>query len=582
MEKEQYSENDKAIQKKIKLRGEINLIASENFIKKYGLKYDDKYINYKPYKNEEDIINIYEKNIGDNKYFNLIFLEHDNKEDGFKFLETFIDTNKKNKIAKNNSDYPFFVFFESKFFNKEMLYLYYLENTKKKKISRFYDIKSHNIYFINSQKEEIEKLITTDIFNYYYELDNKNDENHNFGFKIEMLFMGQTGCGKSTFINYMLGKLRAFSTSANFLKSLGGTYTHTIYPIIIKDSEGFELNSFQQEDKIFKLIEKNIDDELNERTHIAFYLIPGPFNSNRDLDYSYIKSLIKLEQFNIHYYLIMTKDPEEDDMFSTFALRFIRLIIKNKDFEKINSDLPEKQLMELLRKVEKKLEFRIFSVDISKRESESVGNLLNQINEDLKTEKKNVEKFLDFLINLQKKGSNIQIDFSGSEILNGEEKFEFPPELKNSPFFSLKKFENDENRKKKAQKIIKEAQDVSSIRKLFLCYNSRIKENRKNMMKEILSIYNCENLTIDLLEDKLSDEEQNQWFYQHDCTDALGDKIIKICEEQYKKNDAIKRYIPYCREVVKSIDKFGEYVEDFVNFNLNGIKIPYDCELKVK
>ena len=46
--------------------------------------------------------------------------------------------------------------------------------------------------------------------------------------------MGQIGCGKSTFINYLLVKLRAFSTSNN---QKGGTYMHKIYPISIKDSE---------------------------------------------------------------------------------------------------------------------------------------------------------------------------------------------------------------------------------------------------------------------------------------------------------------------------------------------------------
>lgn len=111
-------------------------------------------------------------------------------------------------------------------------------------ISRFYELNSHNIFFVNNSKDEIIKLISVDIANYYYEYDFKINEYNSH--KIEMLFMGQTGYGKSTFINYLLGKLRAYSTSMNNFKSKGGTYTHSKYPISIKDSEGFEVNSDSQ------------------------------------------------------------------------------------------------------------------------------------------------------------------------------------------------------------------------------------------------------------------------------------------------------------------------------------------------
>ena len=78
-------------------------------------------------------------------------------------------------FAKNNSDYPFFIFFENQNFTKEILYSYYLENTKEMEISRFYQIKSFNIYFLRKNKEEIERLLEKDITNYYYECDFKDD-----------------------------------------------------------------------------------------------------------------------------------------------------------------------------------------------------------------------------------------------------------------------------------------------------------------------------------------------------------------------------------------------------------------------
>ena len=102
------------------------------------------------------------------------------------------------------------------------------------------------------------------------------------------------------------------------------------------------------------------------------------------------------------------------------------------------------------------------------------------------------------------------------------------------------------------------------------------------MLKEILSIYDCKNLSIELIEGKLSNEEKNEWFYQHDCTEKLGNKIIDICEEVCKKISDIDRFIDICLGFNRAVDEFGQYIIEFTNFNLHGVKIPYDCELKVK
>lgn len=567
------------IQEKIRLRGKIQLIVFESFKKIYGIETNEM-IDRIIYDNEEDIIKKYEKNIESNKYFNIIFFNYDNKLDAVTFLKKFIENADDKGIAKNNSDYPIFVFFKNKNFNKEILYSFYLEATKEMEISRFYELNSHNIFFVNNSKDEIIKLITVDIANYYYEYDFKINEYNTH--KIEMLFMGQTGCGKSTFINYLLGKLRAYSTSMNNFKSKGGTYTHSKYPISIKDSEGFEVNSDSQQNKIYEILKNNIEEELSHRTHIAFYLIPGPFNSNRDLDYSCIGPLIKLQEYNIHYYLIMTKDVEESKHFSKTSIRFLNNIINNEDFSRINTTLKGEELKDMLLKIKTNLSERIFSVDVSKKESKTIEPLLNQINKDLKIDKKNNENFINDLIIKRKKKSNIMIDFSGSAILDDKRNFQIPDELKNSPFFNLKKFDNDTIRQNQAKQIIQEAKDVSSIRKIFFCYNSKMKENRNKMLEQILSLYQCKNLTIDLIEGKLSDKEKDEWFYQPDCTEELGNKIISICQEEYKKSNIADRYIDYGINFNKSIDEFGKYVEEFLNFKLNGQKIPYDCELNVK
>ena len=560
------------IEEKIKLRGKIQLFAYENFYNQYRFESNDM-IDIINYKKEDEIIKIYEGNLDKQKYFNIIFFEYDNIKDASKFLKSFVETAQENCIAKNNSDYPIFVFFKNANIKKEKLYSYYIESTKDSDISSFYELKSYNIFVIEPTKDDINNFLFYDATNYFYEYDFKTESNP---YQIEVLFMGQTGCGKSTFINYLLGKLRAYSTSSNIFKSRGGVYSHSKYPITITDSEGFELSDDAQQKKIFNILQRNIDEELNHRTHIAFYLIPGPFNVNRDLDYSCIGPLIQLEQYNIHYYLIMTKDPEELNNFAKRSLRFLTSIIENEDFSKIQTNLNKEELIKILEKIKNKLEKRIFSVDVTKRKSKTISKLLNQINDDLKIEKENNKMFISKLEKNIKEKSNIQMNLS-SEILN-DKHFVLPNDLEKSPFFKLNKRNIDSERRKKAENIINEAKDVWSIRKLFFTYNKKIIDNRKKMLKEILKVYECPNLTIELIDGKFSSKEKDSWYFDNEVTGELGNKIINICEEEYKKLNIVSRYINYCINFNKSIDEFGKYVNEFLNFKINGEIFPYDCD----
>ena len=122
-------------------------------------------------------------------------------------MKSFIENAEEKGIAIS-SEYPFFIFFKNKNFNKEILYSYYLEKTKEMEIDSFYDLKSHSIYFINDKKYDIKNLLFMDIINYFYEYDfqGKDDQSH----KIGILVMGEYGCGKSTFINYLLGRQMAY------------------------------------------------------------------------------------------------------------------------------------------------------------------------------------------------------------------------------------------------------------------------------------------------------------------------------------------------------------------------------------
>ena len=405
-----------------------------------------------------------------------------------------------------------------------------------------------------------------DITNYFYEYDFKTKYN---AYNIEFLFMGQTGCGKSTFINYLLGMPRAYSFSTSRFKSRGGVYTHSKYPITITDSEGFEVSDSEQQEKIFKKLEKSINEELNSKTHIAFYLIPGPYNCNRDFDYSIIGPLLKFEQYHILYYVIMTKDPEETKSFAKTSKRFLTTLIIKRDFDKVKHDFKDTDLLvQALEKIKSNLENRIFSIDSFKKKSKTIDLLFNQIFKDLQEQKNimkiNIKECFQLLKNNTKFSFNISNnEKASSDFLNNQ--------FKGSKifFFNLVKIFDDKRRK--AEKLIEEAKDISSIRKIFFSYSNKLIENRKKMIEEILQVYDCANLKIDHIEEKLSPKEETGIIY----TDELGHKIIEICEEENEKWVIIDRYLGYC----KSIDEFGKYKDEFLNFSLFGEKIPYDCNL---
>jgi len=460
-----------------------------------------------------------------------------------------------------NSEYPFFIFFKNKNFNKEILYSYYLEKSKETEIDSFCDLKSHSIYFINDKKSDIKNLLFMDIINYFYEYDfqGKDDQSQ----KIGILVMGRTGSGKSTLINYLLGKQMAYCGFMRNLKEKGGEYNHPKYPIFMKESIGFEL-----EDSQYKL-KKIIDEALNNIIYIVFYLIP--IHSYRSLDYSDIGNLIKFEEYHIHYYLIIMKDINKNSKSVAFSsFRFLGNIIKHKDFEKIQTDLKEEKLIEYLERIKNKVKNKFFSIDTFKRDSKGIDSLLNQVYYDyLIKEKENNEKLIS---ELEKKKLNNKLNFSGSSIKDDKIVFELPSYyLEQSAFLNKTYFDILGSKKNEALKIIEEAKDISYFRKIFFSYNNKVEENRKKMIEKILSIYKCKNLSIDL--NILSDKEKYKFFYRDDCTEELGIKIINICQKEMIINDLINYN--------KSIDEFGKYVEEFLGFKLNGQKIPYDCELKV-
>ena len=509
-------------------------------------------------------------------YFNLIISDFKNKEDSFELLKQFLEYNKKENIVSNNSGYPIFLFLENENFDKKILFSYFLENITNLELKPVLNISSHNILFCKNTKECIQEKIMMDIVNYFFQKDFIRNNNIRYNASINFLLMGITGCGKSTLINYLLGKKRSFQGLSHNVKTTRALKcSHNLFPICFNDSEGFEVSKTDQK-KVEDTLKNNLEEEFGKRTHIALYLVEGPLENKRGIDYPDVEMLVKLNTYKIHYYLIMTKEPNEDETFKKSTQRFFKKLIRDLSTNKINKYFSEKPNIQDLKEISDKLENRTFSMDLLKGSSKSIKNLFSQINSDLLLDKEIHNNFINKAKEIPSESFELKINISG-EIENGTNLHRDIKKELITPFFYFKSL-NFLNKKAQAQKAIKEARDVSQWRKLFFCYNSKMESNRKEMFEKIKTIYSCINLKSSLILGNYSKKERTKWFYDEEHTQKLGDKLIDIFEEEYKKIKDIDKIINACKEYNDSIYHFSQYIEQFINMKINDTSIPYDVD----
>ena len=176
----------------------------------------------------------------------------------------------------------------------------------------------------SSMAELVSKL--TQIFSYYNELGDYFEINGypyqtisdvgSYSTYLNILFLGRSQSGKSTFINLLLNEKRAKEGGNNCSCSQKSQkYKVLNYPIRLYDTVGFG-----DEDKNVKDIEnffKKLDNELlnaKEKIHLILYFIDG--GSSNKFSKNEISLLEKIQKRNILIFYIVTKfeyNPKTDE-----------------------------------------------------------------------------------------------------------------------------------------------------------------------------------------------------------------------------------------------------------------------------
>mgnify|MGYP002624213728 CR=1 FL=1 len=311
-----------------KFSSETNELLEKDIKNKVNLY---SFINYKIYTNPNEMMKaIIEKGELNNK--NLILNSNKIKESNFSEVALVIDNenilnqidkikqelkNENNEILQNEYFIPFFIIISPKSIS--------LENFVSKKTFQYKIALKDFLNSENIQNEKNEKLFRkiNVLFAYYNELgdefsfiDSKgkeiyvNIEEDNISNFINILFLGESGVGKSTFLNLILEEMKSLeggtgfsSTSQNIL-----VYRKANIPLRLYDVRGIEddqsLNNYI---KILTNFNGNLK-KSNDSLNAIFYCIEFK-NNGTIIKERETKIFEKLIDFNIPILFIITKTP---------------------------------------------------------------------------------------------------------------------------------------------------------------------------------------------------------------------------------------------------------------------------------
>ena len=240
------------------------------------------------------------------------------------------------------------------FFDHPFIILLGEDESNKNKIVSFINREIQNIgidkrnisFFIKKKEKEMIRNKILKIFSYFYELGDeieykkkhfrlykKNEEKY---YPINILILGRTQVGKSTFINTLLGEKRA----KEGYKGSSVTKNHLIYhldniPLEINDIEGFT-----GEETINKVVEKikMMQKRLGEKElHIVIYILnydetTTVFNNNEYLIFKQLTE--KLDNTQFLFVCTRSKKNVEDNKIERIRESFYNMIEKGEESDK--------------------------------------------------------------------------------------------------------------------------------------------------------------------------------------------------------------------------------------------------------
>jgi GTP-binding protein EngB required for normal cell division len=385
------------------------------------------------------------------------------------------------------------------YFNQPFLILLSEDELNKKKVLDFFNkeeirnigIDPRNISsFVsplnsNNENGKMIKLKIFKIFSYFYEFGDKFElKNVPFilykrtkekYYSINMLILGRTQVGKSTFINTLLGEKKAkeggrgFSITKNQL-----TYHLDDIPLEINDIEGFTGEKTINEviNKIKKMQNKLGEKELHIVIYILNYDATTYFNDNEYLIFKQLTE--KLD--NTQFLFVCTKSKEniEDEKIEEIQESFVQMI--QRGIEETKSDANIINQLKFLYYCQKK--------DFNYEE----------INENITKEKfEELNFFEKFELKFKNTPDNELIDEMTKKILEKDESLLFVNLIK----------DKDHNRIFGMEKVSKKIRDALKYIKAnnmkFINDDMKINEEQKNRLKR----------KIECLKKKINENEEN-------------------------------------------------------------------------
>ncbi len=146
------------------------------------------------------------------------------------------------------------------------------------------------------------------------------------------------------------------------LKEKKLVYKNGKYPILNKDTEGFEIADNSQIAQVNKNIDKNTGIHLYDRVHIVIYLS----KDNRGLDNCDVPLLIKLHKMKILYYFIYPKKEGLTQLFQNKAKRLNNALINKinnneEEDRKLFKDDNKNETLKILEQFQNKMKETVFS-----------------------------------------------------------------------------------------------------------------------------------------------------------------------------------------------------------------------------